>query len=403
MKNFVTQHLEKASLPAARELDTKKIGDVVQAELKKALSAELNALSKRMDDERRASNAASTAKQEAILRLVSSTLTENVEGVIRKMVQDNMREILLPRMQETTSTALQQSVANNLKSALAVPLTKELPALVSQTLDSVSGKMSKVVANEVVGAIQPIIRSSNTAIADAIEEKFNGQLRQTHAQREADALKISQLTDAVNALTETIESMAMGQAELQGQLSTLLQRLDSGAGSTAQNTPQTPIIQRTPEQMEAEAINQLMADGLYQEAAIKWFRSPSPTRVFDEIIVKCNPACLGQVSQLLNLTACTVISENLERNTAARLVWLDTVLKNLDPHVSLYTYGLACSRLIVKIAPRDPRYDPEDHGCDARAFHGCVYPTQRGITWQSTSPSHCTIDQPGEGHSCHPY
>jgi hypothetical protein len=350
MKKFVAQHLEQSAANApASDVDMKRIGEIVQTELKKEISMELDILYKRLDDDRRAANAASNAKQEAILRLVSSTLTENVEGVIRKMVQENMREILLPSMLETTSTALRNGISNNLKTALAATLAKELPASVGKALQSpqISQILSETVVKQVAVSIEPIIvgstravvRSATSAFADAIEQKIGGQIRQAHVQREADAHKMSQLTDSVKLLTETIQSMAVAQAELQGQLGNLQQHLSqlpqTGADSAPDEVPQTPTIpQQTPEQLEAEAINQLIAEGRYQEATMKWLQAPSPTEMFDTVIMKCNPAYLSHVSPLLNLSAGTVVSENLDRNTMDRLVWLDAVLKNLDPYVS---------------------------------------------------------------------
>jgi hypothetical protein len=254
-------------------------------------------------------------------------------------------------MLKTTATELRNGLSSNLKPALAATLAKELLPSVGKALESpqISHNLSDAVMKQVAASIEPLIvrstraavQSATSSFADVIEQKMGSHFRQAQAQRETDALKVSQLTDTVKLLTETIQSMTVAQTELQGQMGKLQEHISqlSQKGPTpgVGNVPQVPTIpERTPEQIEIDAIGQLLEEGRYQEATMQWLQARSPTDVFDIVIRRCNPVYLADVSQLLNLSAGTVVSESLHSNTMDRLIWLEAVLKNLDPYVSLY-------------------------------------------------------------------
>ncbi len=350
-KQLINKHFQQPATPStpapAAELDTKKLEALVQASITKGFSRELDILYKRFDEDKRVMNAANGAKQEAILRLVSSTLTENVESVIRKMVDENIRNVLLPEVLAKTTATLEQSVANNLKSALGPQLSKEVPDAVSRALKhpQLFQSLSDQVAKKLNGTLEPIVAASvgsvvNPAISGLpklIEQQIGGQFRQALAQRQEDAAKITQLTDTLHTCLETIQSMAANQAELQSQITKLQQSLaQQPAQVPSQPSPPAArsMKQKTPEELETDAIAQLMANGNYEQGTMQWLQSTRTSELFDSVFVRCNPAYLNQVSPLLALSTGAVVSDSLERNLPERLVWLDAVLSSVNPHVS---------------------------------------------------------------------
>ncbi|KAH5234542.1 hypothetical protein HBI26_154210 [Parastagonospora nodorum] len=345
-KQLISQHF-KAAAPVA-ELDTKKLKEVVQAEITEGFARELDVMYKRFDEDKRVLNAANGAKQEAILRMVSSTLTENVEGVIRKMVEENMRQVLLPEMLAKTSSTLEQSIGSNLKSALAPQLSKEIPDAVARALkaphifQSLSDQVAKKVAANfepvVVASVGSVVNPAISNLSNTIEKQIGEQLRQAHAQRHEDASKIAQLTDTVHTCLETIQSMVASQAELQSQVAKLQQALEKPAApapapQAVDHSPRTARSPRkSPEELELEQITQMMTDGNYEQATMKWLQSPRTAELFDELFIRCNPAYIRQVSPLLALSTGAVVSGNLDRHTLERLSWLDAVLTSVDPN-----------------------------------------------------------------------
>jgi hypothetical protein len=353
-KSFLSQLQMPSAAAADSALDIKKVEEIVQNEIANAFSRELEGLYKRFDEDKRVMNAQNGAKQEAILRMVSSTLNENVEGVIRKMVNENMRDVLLPQLLTHTSASLEKSVSGNLKSTLSSQLSKDIPESVSRALKSpqLFQSLSDQVAKKVMGnldqtiitAVGSAVNPAFTSLTNLVEQKIGAQLRQAQAQHHSDATKISQLTDTVQTCLQTIQGMAAAQAELQNQVAKLQQHLaQAPAPSTSTHTSpratRSPVKQKTPEQLEQEEITRLMAAGNYEQGTMQWLQSPRTNELFDSVFVQCNPGYLERVSPLLALSTGAVVTNTLENNLPARLIWLDTVLKNVDPmvrHHALY-------------------------------------------------------------------
>lgn len=341
-----------APAPAAApaEFNEKKLEQVVSSEITKGFSRELDVMYKRFDEDKRVMNAANGAKQEAILRLVSSTLTENVEGVIRKMVDENIRNVLLPEVLAKTSSTLEQSIGSNLKTALGPQLSKEIPDAVSRALkapqlfqtlsDQVAKKVSSGFEPIVVASVGSVVTPAIAKLANTIEQQIGEQLRQSQIQRREDAAKITQLTDTVHTCLETIQSMVATQTELQAQVAKLQQSIAQAPAHAPSQAPTPrkeaapPVKQKTPEELEIESITRLLTEGNYEQGTMQWLQSPRTDELFDAIFVRCNPAYLRQVSPLLVLSTGAVVSEPLDHNLEQRLAWLDAVLQSVNPHVS---------------------------------------------------------------------
>ncbi|KAF2119008.1 hypothetical protein BDV96DRAFT_610845 [Lophiotrema nucula] len=342
-KSLISQHFAQSSSAAAApaEFDIQKLGEIVQAEVSKGLSRELDVLYKRFDEAQRTMNAANGAKQESILRLVSSTLTENVDTAIRKMVDESVRQVLLPQVVASTTSTLEKTLGASLK--------KELPNSVGQALKhpQIFQSLPETVAKKVVGAVEPVVIASvgsivNPAISGlsgSIDRTIGDTLREAQLQRQADAGKISQLTDTVRTLTETIQSMATTQADLQGQLAKIYQHLSQSSEQAAvvdRPAPQSAVPspakpKKTPEQLETEEIAKLLAEGKFEEGTMKWLHSPRTVELYDAVLVHCNPQYLSEVTPLLALSTGAVVTNGLENHLPERLVWLDVALNSIDP------------------------------------------------------------------------
>ncbi|ORY01494.1 hypothetical protein BCR34DRAFT_493817 [Clohesyomyces aquaticus] len=349
-KKLISQHFQQTTTPAANnaELDLKKVEDVVQAEISKTLSREFVALNKRLDDERRVFLATFESKQQAVLRVVSSTLSENLEKVLLKMIEDTVRTVLLPEVVQNTAATIEKTISNGLRSTLDGQLAKELPESVLRALKNPQTvqSLSDTVAKKVSGTLEPklsasfgtIINPAISGLSNTVEHEIGHQLRQAQIQHRDDADKIAQLTDTVQILTETVQTMVANQSELQNQVMKLQQLLSQPHGreapvSHASPRPlKSPVKQKTPEQVEAEAITRLMAEGNYEQGTMQWLQSPRSVELFDTVFVRCNPAYLNQVSALLALSTGAVVTETLEQHVPERLIWLEAVLASVDPN-----------------------------------------------------------------------
>lgn len=339
-KKLVGQLPQQSS---AATFDAKKLGEAVQSEIGRSLLQYTDSVSKRLDDERRAAKAQNGANQEALLRLVSSTLTENVEGVIRKMVDQNMREVLLPSLLTQTSSTLEKNLGNTVKAQVGPQLAKEIPEAVSRTLkapqvfqslsDQVAKKVSLSLDQTIAATIGSVITPTFTNLTNMVDQKLKDQAQHAQIQHREDMAKINQLTETVQTCLQTIQAMAATQAELQTQVIEMAQHIARTPGP-APVAPAAPAKEKSPEEIEFQEIWDALQAQRFEQATMLWVQSPNSTALFDNVFIKCNPGYLSRIAPLLILSTGAVVTTSLEENLVERLMWLDAVLRNIDPSVS---------------------------------------------------------------------
>jgi hypothetical protein len=145
----------------------------VSAEMSRLLSSSIDGLYKRLDNEKRVEVAVSDAKQEALLRLVSSTLTDNVEKSLAGIVNNKIEQSVLPVLSGVVTDAVRNQLGENLNTILPNELQKELPNVLQSTLTSVlhtmlQGMLHSVVRELVRSALPPLIAKTLAEIHSSI-------------------------------------------------------------------------------------------------------------------------------------------------------------------------------------------------------------------------------------------
>lgn len=69
--------------------------------------------------------------------------------------------------------------------------------------------------------------------------------------------------------------------------------------------------------------------------SLQWIQSNQQTAIFDDFLVRYNPAYLHQLPPLVVLSVGAAVTSSLDNNTTERLAWLETVLTTVDPTVRL--------------------------------------------------------------------
>ena len=287
---------DKQSLPTngtSASLDIESVNKT----LNDSFSRGLDGLYHKLDDDRRVQDAAAAAKQDAILRLVSSTLTENVERSLSSIVTSGITNNVLPAINTLIASALDSKLESALSASLSASVSKEvkaaMPAAISLALQdkalqrTISEQASSKVAAQAEQAFAAILRNTvvpnftklaisatEKAIADS-ERRFAEQNRQVQIQRQADNTKIEQLTNLVVSLSNTIDGMAASQTAFQEQILRLQRQADGpargGSGSAASTAPTTEPqgVRQSVEDQELQVIEDLMHAGNYEEATIQ--------------------------------------------------------------------------------------------------------------------------------------
>ncbi len=285
------------------EREFKKFESNVSEELKKVLNVQLGSLYQRFNEDRRVLDATSSAKQDAILRLISSTLGENVERSLSGMILSNIHKFVVPAITETTSSIFEKIISEALAQQLQLaipPLLKlalpeaigrgvQNPEVLRVITEQLTTRLSSQVENEFTttlhNAIIPTFKTLAVNVAQRsgadTENRVHEYLRRAESQHREDSGKIEQLTNLVRGLSETVHMMASAQSEFQQKILKLQQQAaqDRQSGpdvvSPTQGNMQPGstegalVIIKSPAQEELEIITDLMTDGRYEEGTIR--------------------------------------------------------------------------------------------------------------------------------------
>jgi len=224
------------------------------------------------------------AKQATILRLLSSSLTENVEQVISRIVVTNIQEHVVPAISDVTATSVGRALGETLTRSLAASLPQELratvpnavsqclaqPELLNRVSESMSRPLTQVVERElthcihstIVPAIQKLtVDTAQKVIAEA-ERKHNETIFAMEQMHRNDSRKIDQLMATVQQMVETMNNMAKNQAEFQEQVRQAQVEYYELGGQAIEP-------EKSAEQLEAEEIEELLRSGKYEDGTIK--------------------------------------------------------------------------------------------------------------------------------------
>ncbi|KAI4145899.1 MAG: hypothetical protein L6R39_003652 [Caloplaca ligustica] len=343
--------------------ELKKVEQAVSAEFKRVFDQELETLYRRFDDDKRVQSAAGAAKQDAMLRLVSATLGENVEKSLSRIVQTNIQQVVVPAIADTVAGTidkrLSEIMTQQLHNAIPASLKLALPEAISRGVqnpdvlrvlsDQLSSKLSVHVDREFSAALRKTIMPAFQNLAVNLAQKVSGeadarmqeQLKRADIQHRNDSVKIDQLTDLVRGLSETVNAMATAQSQFQGEILKLQQqvvqnrRTSTGGTQSSKRASaasrESTAVPKAPEEEALETVSGLMSAGQFEVATIQWLQSEFQNYIFDAYLAGLNPGYLRELSPLLNLSVGAAVTSTLDTKLGQRLTWLDSVFSTIRP------------------------------------------------------------------------
>ncbi|PYH89759.1 hypothetical protein BO71DRAFT_335960 [Aspergillus ellipticus CBS 707.79] len=375
-----------------RHLEALQTG--VSSEFTKSLGRELEGLYQRFDDDRRNWDAASAAKQDQVLRLVSSTLSDNVEKNLARIVSSSIQTDVVPALTDITSAAvgkqLSAVVAQQMGGVVPRELRQVLPEAVARAVQQpdsmrilseavgqklaiqVESEISKAVHNTVTPAIRGVAAQTAEKVAISMEKQMQAQARQFELQRQNDAAKIDELTALVRELAGTVATMSTAQTELQSEVLKLHRAFASSSTPAPEpKAVEPPVVAPAPstesaEQIEMQEIARLMSQGRYEEGSVQWLQSSQQADLFDNLFVRMNASYLTTLSPIVALSVGVAVTSSWQTNAMQRLGWLEVVLQTVNPmdpdirEVAPRIMDILIQRLdglymsVAETAPHDP-------------------------------------------------
>ena len=297
--------------------ELKKIEQGVSNEFSKVLGRELDSLYKHIAEDKRVQDASGAAKQDAVLRLVSSTLGDNVEKSLSRIIQKSIKETVLPSISELTTTTvtkqLHASIGHQVQDAVPAAMKHAMHEAMNRSMQSpdmfrtISEQVSKTVSAHVEREISTTMTKSIAPgfqnVAMSLVQKTNGEterrvrelLVQADGQRRNNSVKIDQLTTMVTSLTETVRTMAEAQTHFQHEILKLRENIAEQslqvAGTSDRDEsprPSDSVSQRTltPEEEELNSVTDAWNYGAKEEATVL-VRIVSPVLIVSLIRTVC--------------------------------------------------------------------------------------------------------------------
>ncbi len=274
--------------------ELKKIEQGVSSEFNKVIGRELETLYRRNADDKRVQDAVGAARQEAVLRLVSSQLGDNVEKSLSRIIAKNFQESVLPSISDVTGSSLEKQLPKvvsqqlhhiippTVRSALAEAIDRTMKepdvyrAITESITKAVTGhverEFSTVLQKSIIPTFSNLAISSAQKIAGDTEHRVLEQLKQADLQRCDDGAKIDQLTNSVRVLSETVHQMAAAQSDFQQEILRLQNRSAQDNQALARRDSPTPSesasMHVSQEQEELNTVSNLMQGGRFEEGTI---------------------------------------------------------------------------------------------------------------------------------------
>ncbi|PGH15505.1 hypothetical protein AJ80_05522 [Polytolypa hystricis UAMH7299] len=336
--------------------EIKKIEKAVGSEFSKSLHRELDTLYHRFNEDRRTQDAAATARQDAVLRLLSSTLTENIEQSLTRIIAGNVQAMVVPALVKVTATSMDRqindSLGEHLNAAIPKALENCLPDAVSNalqnqnTVNSISELIAATISSRVESEVSQILRKTvlpafETKYAHLAEKmskdaenRFATKLKQYEVKQQADSTKIDQLTALVGNLSEVVAKMASTQTSFQNEVLDFHRQL-GGHLEPVHEAPvvpppalEVPVTAPSAEELEIAEIRQSMANGSHEEAS--WMQSEQQAELFNQVFINYQPSYLASLAPIVALSVSVAISTSFDANVMVRLAWLHFILHNIN-------------------------------------------------------------------------
>ena len=281
------------------EKEIKKFERAVSSQFTTSFNQGLESLYRRFDQDKRIQSAAADAKQDAVLRLVSSTLSENVETSLSRIITHNLQAIVVPAVGEVIAKTLERQLPYHLNQQLSMDVRAVVPDAINRVLStpdflrSISTLVSQPLATQIEAEFKTSLRNTILPVfqreaerivlktAHEVDSRNKAHMQELEKNRHSDTVKIDQLTQLVRGLGQTIQTMAKAQSEFQEEIRKLQRQggMQSGRGTPPQledssaktpaQTPQPePTVPKTAEEIERENILSLLADGRIEEGTV---------------------------------------------------------------------------------------------------------------------------------------
>ncbi|KAG8627577.1 hypothetical protein KVT40_005060 [Elsinoe batatas] len=322
------------------------VGADSAAQITRLITSELETLYKRIEDNRRVQDIAASTRQQGVLELISTTLTDNVERSLASIVSTSIQQEVLPAVTDVFAAMAERRLAEYVHESVGTVVPREvrqaLPSALAtalrdpETTKLMAGPISAELSQKVLATMEGVVRKTiaptiSQTITASVQQAMSDSEARFSSQRADNDAKFDRLANLIFGLSETLQRVTTSQSALQDQVFSLQRQLENTRQSSRPSTAsanRAPIP--VPQDPELEEITELMQAQVFEDATIKWLQSPRQALLFDQLFVRVNPQYLQKLSPLVKLSVSAAVSTSFEQNVEERLNWLDHILSSTD-------------------------------------------------------------------------
>ncbi|KAF9049359.1 hypothetical protein BDZ89DRAFT_1126743 [Hymenopellis radicata] len=186
----------------------KKMEDNLHQRITRTLNKEMDKQHQRFEDARAHEQAEDFARQEKILKLISTELTRNTTRVVEVAVKNEVQNSVLPALEIITKSEVKSVLTDQVGRAMNDLVTRRLPAEMENLLlrPEFANKLSQALANNLSVIIDRQVKEAVSQVVVPEIHAIKNELSrwQTEAQRSQEA-SIAQLERTVRALSDQVK------------------------------------------------------------------------------------------------------------------------------------------------------------------------------------------------------
>ncbi|CAG8736185.1 1559_t:CDS:2, partial [Ambispora leptoticha] len=211
-----------------REL--KKIEDSLTNKIGKMFGKEMEKQYQRLEEERNAHQVAETERQEAILQMVSKSLTNNTSKLLESTIRSEIQSQVVPMLNKSVAASVDKQVNRGMVEAINKSIPAAIDKAVTENVQRVLSKSSVIdsIAKSVSKSMRPVIEEifrenftnmlipsyekATNAMFDQIHRTFNTGLQQitqksSQSGSSVDANAIARLQASIDQLTVSMSQL----------------------------------------------------------------------------------------------------------------------------------------------------------------------------------------------------
>ncbi|KAF8972852.1 G-type lectin S-receptor-like serine/threonine-protein kinase SRK [Entomortierella lignicola] len=348
--------------------------DRIASRFEKKLSMELEQQYRKMDQEQ-------ISRQEAVLKMVSQTLSKNTEQLLVQTVNKEIQNSVVPSLNKIIGNAVERQLSRTINDATLKALPSAVESAVNENVGRILGSPAFIanLTEQVASTIKPSIegcfkdsfssvlipsyQKATQAMFQQMHGAFNSGIEELISSSGKGNESVEQIASYASKINSTVENLALTLNQIvQGgseQMSSIhhphldqqrksiaameLQKTlqgESYTGTSSFGTRRSSQLASPVESKQTAAINELVAYGDFEGAFTQALSTNEPNTVF-QICSKVSPRAVfqqtstnpsGTLSQpvLLALTH-HLANEQLGQNLGIKLTWLQEIVMRLNP------------------------------------------------------------------------